>query len=214
MLASGVRYINPVPSTNLEGSMVKSQLILASGSPRRRDLLNAAGVKFDIVESGVDEEYRAGETAAGYALRVACEKSLAVSHLTPQALVLGADTVVEIDGELLMKPIDADDARRMLSTLAGQTHTVITAYAIAHRGQIVESAPVTARVTFRPLSKQDIDDYLRTGEPFDKAGSYGIQGQGAGFITAVAGSRDTVMGLPVAEVLGALGRCGFDANRE
>lgn len=190
--------------------MESRQLILASGSPRRRDLLAGAGVNFVIAESGVDEQIWPGEPAAAYALRVAREKAEAVSSRMPDGIVLGADTVVELDGQILLKPLDADDARRMLGMLAGRTHTVITAYAIASGGRVIKSAPITARVTFRGLAGDEIEIYLRSGEPFDKAGSYGIQGAGAGFISAVAGGRDTVMGLPVDEVITALRECGFD----
>jgi septum formation protein len=186
-------------------------LILASASPRRRDLLAAAGVTFQIVESGIDEIRLDHEQAPAYALRMASEKALYVSRQRTDALVLGADTVVELGGEILLKPADAADARRMLWALSGHTHTVVTAFAIARAGRVLESAPITARVTFRDLSPGAINAYLTTGEPFDKAGSYGIQGASADFIASVTGARDTVMGLPVREVLATLRRQGFDA---
>ncbi|HZP46028.1 MAG TPA: Maf family protein [Candidatus Binataceae bacterium] len=192
----------------------ESELILASGSPRRRELLAAAGLKFTIVESGVDETRGASETAENYALRVAGDKALAVSRRIPERLVLGADTVVELDGEVLLKPLDAADARRMLNRLSGRTHTVITAYAIALGGRILASEPVIAQVRFRVLIPQEVEAYINTGEPFDKAGAYGIQGDGAKFIVDVVGERDTVMGLPVRPVLEALRRCARDAVRE
>jgi len=186
-------------------------LVLASGSPRRKELLTSAGLEFAIVESGVDETRAAGEDAATYAERIAQAKSVSVSARLPAPLVLGADTVVEIDGVILLKPADAADARRMLRALSGATHTVITAFALARGGRLVESAPVKALVTFRELGDAEVEGYLATGEPFDKAGAYGIQGAGGGFITAVEGGRDTVMGLPVAAVLAALRRQGYDA---
>jgi len=191
--------------------MIPLSLILASASPRRKDLLAAAGVTFEIVESGIDETRFAVEEAATYALRMASEKALNVSCRRLEALVLGADTIVELHGEILLKPADPADARRMLRALSGNTHTVVTAFAIASAGHVLESTPITARVTFRDLSPAAIDAYIATGEPFDKAGSYGIQGLGAHFIASVAGARDTVMGLPVPEVLAALRRQGFDA---
>lgn len=191
--------------------MASTSLILASASPRRRDLLTAAGVDFTIIASGVDEQRHEREPAPDYAMRVAADKARDVSARAPEGLVLAADTVVELDGEVMLKPDDAAEARRMLVALAGRTHTVVTAYAIARGGFILESAPVTSRVTFRALSSKMIESYVASGEPLDKAGGYGIQGRGARFITEVEGPRDNVMGLPVAEVLAALRRHGFDA---
>jgi septum formation protein len=189
--------------------MHRARLILASGSPRRKALLRAASLRFDIVESGVDEARREGESAGDYALRTAREKVLSVSMRIPDALVLAADTVVECNGVIFVKPCDSNDARRMLAALSGRIHTVITAYALASDGAIIELEPVTSLVTFRPLDDAEIYDYVATGEPMDKAGAYGIQGKGADFIAEVKGSRDNVMGLPVHQVLAALTRCGF-----
>jgi septum formation protein len=189
------------------------RLILASASPRRKRLLQAAGLEFTIIPSGVEETRRHNEDAATYATRVAREKALNISRTHRDALVIGADTVVELDGEILQKPVDEVDARRMLRVLSRMTHTVVSAFAIARAGSVVESAPVIARVTFHDLSDAMIDGYLATGEPFDKAGSYGIQGEGAKLIAAVEGSRDTVTGLPVTELLAALKRSGIDVTR-
>jgi len=191
--------------------MTSSHLVLASSSPRRQALLSAAGVTFAVVASGADETRLEHEDAAAYAERVAQAKAREVSSRIPEALVLGADTVVEIDGTILLKPVNTDDARRMLRILSGATHTVITAFAVARGGRLIESTPISARVTFRELNESEVEAYLATGEPFDKAGSYGIQDAGGGFIIAVEGGRDTVMGLPVAAVLDALHRQGFDA---
>jgi septum formation protein len=179
-------------------------IILASGSPRRRQLLAAAGLSFRCAESGVHEQRGAHEIARDYALRLARDKALAVSAREPEALVIGADTVVECGGEILEKPVGPADAHRMLRRLAAHTHTVVTAFAIAHAGRVAVSDAVTSRVTFRDLTDHEIEEYISTGEPFDKAGGYGIQGLAAGFISAVDGPRDNVMGLPVREVLAAL----------
>jgi septum formation protein len=195
-------------------TMSAAGLILASGSPRRHALLRGAGICFDIVESGADETRAAAEPVLDYALRMAREKALLVSARMPDALVLAADTVVECDGAILLKPNDDEDARRMLATLSGKTHTVVTAYALASGGTIIEAEPVTSQVTFRPLGGREIDDYIATGEPQDKAGAYGIQGVGATFIARVEGSRDTVMGLPVREVMAALARRGVAASSD
>ena len=186
-----------------------SKLILASGSPRRRELLTRAHIDFEIIPSGLEEVRGAHESASEYALRLARDKALAVSHRNPNRPVLAADTVVECEGEILEKPVDAADAKRMLALLSGRTHTVVTAFAIALNGKIAHDRAVASRVTFRALTLDEIASYIATGEPFDKAGAYGIQGIGAGFITQVEGSRDNVMGLPTDEVVSALKRHGL-----
>jgi septum formation protein len=180
------------------------KLVLASGSPRRRELLSRAHIDFEVIQSGLEEVRAPEESARDYALRMAREKALAVSQRHPDRSVLGADTVVECGGAILEKPIDAPDATRMLTTLSGRTHTVVTAFAIAANGKIIASEAVSSRVTFRPLTAQEIASYIETREPFDKAGAYGIQGIGGGFISRVDGSRDNVMGLPTDAVLAAL----------
>jgi septum formation protein len=184
------------------------KVILASASPRRRQLLGAAGIEFEAIESQVPEGHVAGEPARDYALRMAREKAGAVSSRVPEAIVIGADTIVVCENQILEKPADAHDARRMLAMLSSRTHTVVTAFALARAGKILESSPVESRVTFRKLTDAEIDDYIATGEPFDKAGAYGIQGIGGGFISQVEGSRDNVMGLPTQSVVAALARYG------
>lgn len=185
---------------------VDSKIILASGSPRRRELLTRARIDFEVMQSGVEEIRDADESARDYALRMAREKALAVSRLHRHRAILAADTVVECNGEILEKPIDTDDAMRMLSALASRTHTVVTAFAIASDAQVVATEAISSRVTFRALTIDEIAAYIATGEPFDKAGGYGIQGIGGGFISHVEGSRDNVMGLPTEEVIAALRR--------
>jgi septum formation protein len=191
--------------------MSSLKLILASASPRRKMLLGAAGLAFEIVASSIDEVRHDAENGTEFALRMACEKALNVSIRFPGALVLAADTIVECDGEILGKPADAAAARAMLRTLSGNTHTVVTAFAIARAGALAESMPVSSRVTFRALSPDEIAAYVAGGEPLDKAGAYGIQDAGAGFIQRVEGTRDNVMGLPLREVLVALRRHGIAA---
>ena len=185
------------------------KFVLASGSPRRRQLLTEAGLTFELAESGVEELRTPHEPARDYALRMAQAKASAVSSRVTSAIVLGADTVVECGGEILEKPSDPADARRMLKTLSGRKHTVVTAFAIARDGEVIEEDAVESAVFFRDLSDQEIADYIATGEPFDKAGAYGIQGIGGGFIARVDGPRDNVMGLPVRNVLDALRRHGI-----
>ncbi len=184
------------------------KIILASGSPRRRQLLTEAGLSFECSESGVEERREPHERARDYAVRMARAKAAAVSLRVPDAIVLGADTVVECGEEILEKPVDAPDARRMLATLSGRAHTVVTAFALALGGHVIESHAIESRVFFRPLSEAEIGEYIATGEPFDKAGAYGIQGLGGGFIARVEGPQDNVMGLPVQNVLAALSRAG------
>ena len=184
--------------------MAAPTLILASTSPRRRALLAAAGVEFALDESGVEEVRLADEPAAKFALRMAEEKALAVSRRAADALVLGADTVVECGGEILGKPHDRADAQRMLRALSGRFHVVVTAFALARDGRIAESRAIFSRVRFRELGDDEIDAYISTGEPMDKAGAYGIQAEGAGLVVEVEGERDNVMGLPVSAVLAAL----------
>jgi septum formation protein len=184
------------------------KVILASGSPRRRQLLSKAEIEFEVIESLVPEQHVAGEPARDYALRMARDKAIAVSSRFREAIVIGADTIVVCETQILEKPADAADARRMLAMLSARTHTVVTAFALARDGKIIESSPVESRVTFRRLSDAEIEDYIATDEPFDKAGAYGIQGIGGGFISHVEGSRDNVMGLPTERVIAALARHG------
>lgn len=185
-----------------------TKVILASASPRRRQLLGAAGISFEVIESFVPEQHEPGEPARDYALRMAREKAGAVSSRFPEAIVIGADTIVMCEDQILEKPANAGDACRMLEMLSGRVHTVVTAFALARGGSILESSPVESRVTFRKLGEAEIDDYIATEEPFDKAGAYGIQGVGGGFISHVEGSRDNVMGLPTERVVAALARWG------
>jgi len=192
------------------GAQTSRTFILASGSPRRHQLLRDAGLSFRIVESKVVETARENESAADFALRMAQEKALAVSAACPDEIVLAADTVVECEGRTLGKPAGASEARAMLRMLSGRSHVVITGFAIARAGALVESAKVTSRVTFRSLSDAEIGDYVDSGEPLDKSGSYGIQSSG-NFISAIEGSRENVMGLPIHEVLAALARHGIAA---
>jgi septum formation protein len=187
-----------------ESQKRRPKLILGSSSPRRQNLLRDAGIEFTVIESGAAENSLPGEGAGDFALRMAREKALAVSLNAPDDLVLAADTVVEIDGDILGKPETAEQAHAMLRRLSGRTHTVITAFALARQHAIVESASIRSRVTFRELTDDEISAYIASGEPFDKAGAYGIQAKGADFIARVDGSYTNVMGLPIDEVLAAL----------
>jgi septum formation protein len=182
------------------------KLYLASSSPRRRELLRNAGVDFDVRPSTVVEVVRAGEAPEEFARRAAREKALDVAASVPAGgLVLGADTVVVIGNEILGKPSGAEDAARMLRTLSSATHRVITGVCLVRApGEITEETYETTLVTFRRLDEQEIQDYLGTGEPFDKAGAYGIQGYASRFVTRIEGCYFNVVGLPVALVVDLL----------
>ena len=183
-------------------------LVLASASPRRAELLTAAGYDFTIDPADVDESVSAGESPEQYVVRVARDKARAVAgRLGPGALVLGADTTVVADGEILAKPADESDAARMLQTLAGREHDVLTGVAMVYGDREVTEV-VSTRVRLLPLDEEDIRWYVGTGEPMGKAGAYGIQGRAARFVDRIEGSWSNVVGLPVATVNEMLKRFG------
>jgi septum formation protein len=176
-----------------------TELYLASGSPRRRELLTQLGVSFERIVTQVEEVRRPGEEARQYVLRLARDKARAgVVAATQNLPVLGADTIVILNGEVLEKPRDAEHASEMLRQLSGQTHQVMTAVALADSQAMLDCLVVTD-VTFCSLSGQDIADYVASGEPMDKAGGYGIQGAGGRFVRKINGSYYAVVGLPLVE---------------
>ena len=181
-------------------------LILASASPRRRELLSQLGLAFTVSAADIDETPREGEAAEAYVLRLAREKALAVAARHPGAWVLAADTTVALGPELLGKPADAEEARAMLSRLSGRIHDVYTGVALA--GRHTEALVVRTRVTFRALGPGEIAWYAGTGEPLDKAGAYAVQGKGGFLVAAVEGSPTNVVGLPLGETLALLERAG------
>ena len=186
------------------------RLILASASPRRQALLTQLGL-FPIVEPpAVDERPLPGEDARSLAARLARMKGSAIAARAANrdAVVLAADTVVALDGELLGKPTSPEDAMRMLRTLSGRTHSVISGLFVASPRHM-ETQAVETRVRFRALSESQIRWYAATGEPLDKAGSYAIQGIGGAFVESIEGSHSNVIGLPLAETLNALDRAGL-----
>lgn len=173
-------------------------VILASASPRRRDLLRQVGLSFDIQPAGEAEtEAPHGTSPPEYARQSAEAKATAVSRRRSEALVIGADTVVALDGRVLGKPESAAEARSMLEALSGRTHEVHTGVSLAYAGRPIVTAVETTRVTFRQLSDEQIDCYVATGEPMDKAGAYGIQGRGALLVEKVDGCYFNVVGLPL-----------------
>lgn len=184
-------------------------ILLASASPRRAEILRNAGIAFSVFAADVDETRHANEPADAYVSRVAAAKAdKAAAHLrrtNQQAIVIAADTVVVAEGQILGKPADADDARRMLALLSGKSHEVRTGLAIvADPAEVPGVQVVTTIVQFAKLTSADIEAYLETGEPFDKAGAYGIQGIGGKFVTGIEGCYFNVMGLPLSRVWAAL----------
>lgn len=174
-------------------------MILASASPRRRELLRRAGIDCEVRRSSIPEVRQPGESGADFALRAAREKALDVAgSAAAGSLVLGADTVVLVDDEALGKPVDAEDAARMLRLLAGRTHRVTTGVCLVRAPRTIEALDSsTTLVTFRPLDEAEIQEYTGSGEPFDKAGAYGIQGLASRFVTRIEGCYFNVVGLPV-----------------
>ena len=189
-------------------------LILASASPRRAELLGAAGISFEVRPAHIDETLRSGEDARSYASRLAIEKARAVAADANGSPVLAADTVVLIGGQVLGKPVDADDAKRMLRLLSGRTHEVVTAVALMSGGPnqreyTVDAQIETTAVEFGRLDTAEIDWYVATGEPSDKAGAYAIQGFASRFVTRIEGSYSNVVGLPMALVYAMCTRAGI-----
>jgi septum formation protein len=186
-------------------------LILASASPRRRELLSQAGFSFQIVPADIDERVHADEDPVAYVTRLAREKAQAVfSGLATEnadAVVLGADTTVIVDDQILGKPADAADAARMLRLLAGRRHRVATGVAVVRAGAVESAAEVTT-VEFLPMSEEEIAAYVATGEPMDKAGAYAIQGRAARWIPRIEGCYFNVVGLPLALVSALLKAAG------
>ena len=174
-------------------------LILASRSPRRSELLAAAGISFEVLAADIDETPHDGEAPDAYVERLAIEKARAVLALRPDATVLGADTTVTIDGLILGKPVDAEEATAMLRRLSGRVHEVFTGVAVVSDGG-VQSAVECTRVWFDLMTDEDISWYVESGEPVDRAGAYAIQGLASRFIPRIEGSYTNVVGLPVALV--------------
>ena len=178
---------------------MSTKIYLASASPRRRQLLSQLDVAFEQFATDIDESQVEGETVEAFVCRLAEEKALAGVVIAEQDYpVLGSDTIVVLNGQVLGKPTDQSDAIAMLTALSGQTHQVMTAIAFANKSK-VKSMLVTTEVTFKHLSQQEINDYCATKEPLDKAGSYGIQGGAGRFVTNLNGSYFAVMGLPLYE---------------
>ncbi len=186
------------------------EIVLASSSPRRSELLRTVGVGCKIVNPSVDESRMGDEIPQEFALRLAVEKALSVARdMEPSCYIIGADTIVVESGSILGKPICADEARSMLFRISGKEHTVLTAFAIvSNKSDVLHNEIVETTVKVKTLAATEIEGYIKTGEPMDKAGAYGIQGIGSFMVESINGSYTNVVGLPVYELLQSLTKLG------
>jgi septum formation protein len=181
---------------------LSSPFILASASPRRKELLRSMGLKLKIIPAHVDETHINGESPQTHVRRLSSDKATVIADQHPKALVLGADTIVVIDGLILGKPKNKSQARAMLERLSNRQHTVFTGFTIVSAGfGISKTKVVRSAVRFKKISPEEMDWYVNCDEPYDKAGGYAVQGKGAYFIKAIRGSYTNVIGLPLCEVL-------------
>ncbi|QPJ61090.1 MAG: septum formation inhibitor Maf [Candidatus Nitronauta litoralis] len=185
------------------------KLILASKSPRRSELLTQAGITFEVVPAEVDEITDPNLPIHENIKNLAALKAKWVANNNPDAFVLGADTVVVLDNQIIGKPRDRQDARQILSRLSGNEHQVVTGYALISPDSQIFSDTVTSAVSFHKLNQETIEDYIESGEPMDKAGAYAIQGLGKQLIKGYEGSYTNIVGLPVDEILHCLKNAGF-----
>lgn len=191
------------------------EMILASSSPRRREILSNLGIAFTVLSEEIKEEQREGETPSSHVIRLAVQKALAVAKNLQHGVVIGADTIVLLDGKILGKPKNAAEAKEMLFSLSGREHIVITGIGIVdidHNRTL--SGQQQTIVYFRRLTDQEIDCYVATGEPLDKAGGYGIQGKGGFLIRRIEGDYFTVVGLPVSLLYELLQDVDIDLLKE
>jgi septum formation protein len=188
--------------------MTSPRVILASQSPRRRELLTLVGIPHTVQPADIDESYLPGEEPAAHAQRLAREKAMVAAAGDPDAVVIGSDTIVVVDGDVLGKPRDEAHAAQMLTRLSGRSHVVMTGIAVRWRGE-ERSAVEMVGVTFHALTVQDIQAYIATREPMDKAGAYGIQGFGATIVERVDGDYFAVMGLPLQRMVRLMSELGL-----
>jgi septum formation protein len=188
---------------------MESRLILASRSPRRFELLKQVGLDFDIIPSGIEEDYIRGEPPIKHVLRLAEAKALDVGNRYPDRWVIAADTIVYVDHSILGKPRSREEAKKMLRRLSGKEHQVLTGFSVRHleKGKGDREAVRTV-VKVKKLTQAEMEWYIRTGEPFDKAGGYAIQGMGSFMIESIRGSYTNVVGLPICELIQTLSRLG------
>jgi septum formation protein len=191
------------------GLITSGPFILASASPRRVDLLTGLGLSFAAIPSGADETFRPGETPLRHVKRISRAKALAVAADHPAAWVLGADTIVVIDGKVLGKPQDREDARNMLRLLSGREHSVYTGFTVIKKtASVLCRKAVRSTVVFREIAEDELEWYINSDEPYDKAGGYAVQEKGGLFACRIRGSYSNVIGLPVSEVFEVLKKIG------
>jgi len=184
-------------------------LILASSSPRRKEIFALLGLPFEVVSPGLEEVFHPDRTPSDEALYWAVEKARAIHRHAPDAIVIGSDTVIDLEGKTIGKPADQNDAVRILSLLAGRTHTVVTAVAAVFPDRNERIAVETTQVRMRPASKEVLVRYAATGEPLDKAGAYSLQGEGRNLINSIEGDYLAAVGLPLRAVAGILREKGI-----
>lgn len=185
-----------------------ARLILASSSPRRQDILNQLVTSFEIISSNVDESVDKNLPPEEIVMALAKRKASSIANTHQDAFIIGADTIVVFENQILGKPADSDEAKQMLTTLSGNTHSVYTGTCIIN-GRNEQIFFEKTDVTFWELAEEEIDRYIRTGEPLDKAGSYGIQGYGATLVKSIYGDFYSVVGLPIAKLYQTLKEMGF-----
>jgi nucleoside triphosphate pyrophosphatase len=188
---------------------MENRLILASESPRRYELLKQVGLHFDVIPSGIEEDYIKGESPRKHVLRLAEAKALDVGNQHPDRWIIAADTIVYVDHSILGKPKNREEAKKMLRRLSGKEHRVLTGFSVRHleRGKGDQEAVQTA-VKVKKLTQAEMEWYVETGEPFDKAGGYAVQGMGSFMIESIKGSYTNVVGLPIYELIQMLSRLG------
>jgi septum formation protein len=181
--------------------------ILASASPRRQDLLRSVGLKFKIISAHVNEKYLDGESPREHVWRLSKDKAMTIALKNPDAFVLGADTIVVIDSLILGKPKNKKQAREMLTRLSDREHKVFTGFTLAHaKNKVYKTRVIRSAVRFKKISPEEMQWYVNSDEPYDKAGGYAVQGRGACFIKSIRGSYTNVIGLPLCEFLEELGK--------
>lgn len=185
------------------------RLILASSSPRRKEILSLLGLPFEVISPGVEETFRLDRSPSEEAVYWALEKARAVHRRYPDAIVIGSDTVIDLDGKSIGKPLDRDDAVRILSRLVGRTHTVVTAVAMVVPDGKEFVAVEKTKIRMRASSLEDLTEYVLTGEPLDKAGAYSLQGEGRKLIETLKGDYLSAVGLPLRAVAGLLREAGL-----
>jgi len=190
------------------------RLILASSSPRRKEILSLLGLPFDVISPGIEEVFQPGRSPTAEASYWAVEKARMVCRHYPDAAVIGSDTVIDLEGRTIGKPVDPDDAVRILTLLAGRTHSVVTVVALILPTGDKRVAVETVKVRMHPVSKEAIVRYVATGEPLDKAGAYSLQGEGRQMIASIEGDYLAAVGLPLRAVVGLLRESGFRLSED